>query len=169
MFIIGESLQNLPNIVRKCRCYWAWLAVCVKEGLSSVGFILFSENSSSSFEMIRSFKLHWNDREGSLFWQWIASECCWMLNKRSMSCGVHGALFSICIWEGCLKSVFLWDMISTITPCLTPGVCSKILLLCVQRAATCKSVGGIRISTKYINCQWHFFFWIYILRNNKEY
>lgn len=67
----------------------------------------------------------WNDKKfwillewqrGSLFWQWIALECCWMLNKRCTLCAVCGALFLICIWEGCLRSLCLWDMFNTNHP-----------------------------------------------------
>lgn len=57
--------------------------------------------------------LEWQRR--SLFWLRVASECCWMPNKSCASGAVREALFSICKWEGCRRSVCLWGAFNTTT------------------------------------------------------
>lgn len=75
MFIIGERLQNFPNIENAAVIKVDWQSVW--KSLSSVGFILFAENSSSSLAMIRSFELRWNDTERSI----LAAICVRMLSN----------------------------------------------------------------------------------------
>lgn len=64
MFIIGESLQNRPNIVNAAVINWQ--SVWMSASLPWV-FILFAENGSSSLEKIRMFELRRNDTEEAYF------------------------------------------------------------------------------------------------------
>ena len=63
MVITGESLQNLQNIVNvvdiKVDCQSGW-----KSDSPPLGVFLLAENHGFGLQMIRSFELCWNAREG---------------------------------------------------------------------------------------------------------
>lgn len=93
MFIIGESLQNLPNIVNSAVIKADWQSVWKSASLLWV-YPLCREQQQQCWND-KKFRIKLEGWSGSLFWQQIASECCWIFNKRSSPRGVHRALFSI--------------------------------------------------------------------------
>lgn len=97
MFIIGEGLQNLPNIVNSDVIKADWQPV--RKSASLLWVYPLCRKQQQQCWNDKKFRIKLEGWSGSLFWQQIASECCWIFNKRSSPRGVHRALFSIWMSE----------------------------------------------------------------------
>lgn len=97
MFIIGERLQNLPNIVNSDVIKADWQTVWKSASLLWV-YPLRRKQQQQCWND-KKFRIKLEGWSGSLFWLQIASECCWIFNKRNPPRGVHRALFSIWMSE----------------------------------------------------------------------
>lgn len=95
--ITGESLQNLQTIVNAA-VIKVDLPVSVKECLSSQCLLSsLQKNSSSSLEMIRSFKLCWNDRGEVCFGSELRQNVAECLTRAAHPCAVspRGIVFNL--------------------------------------------------------------------------
>ena len=117
--ITGESLQNLTNIVN---------AVVINIDCPYVWVPRFHENYPSCREQKHQSS---NDTKfwcllelqgRGLFQQGIVPKCYWTIVKMEPLCAVHGALFSACIREGYLRSLWV----------LSRQPCQNDILTCVQ-------------------------------------
>lgn len=97
MFIIGESLQNLPNIVNSDVIKVDWQSAWKSASLPWV-YPLCRKQQQQCWND-KKFRIKLEGWRGSLFWQQIASECCWNFNKSGSPHGVHRALFLIWMSE----------------------------------------------------------------------
>lgn len=97
MFITGESLQNVPNIVNSDVIKADWQSAW--KSTSLLWAYPFCRKQQQQCWNDKKFGIKLEGWSGSLLWQPIASECCWIFNKRSSPHGGHRALFSIWMWE----------------------------------------------------------------------